>query len=242
MKKRPGSIGNNERRRTVAPQRKSGRHSGRVLFLIFLLMAVGIAGGGAYYYRQYALQYRQETERQLNAVARLKTEELSRFRQERLADAAVLYRNETFSALVRRYFGHPEDRENRDRLAVWLGHIQKAYGYHGVMLLDPRHVKRVIIPERPERPLSQISPASADLLKEGRIAFEDFYRNEEDGRIYLKILIPVFEAAGDDRILGIVALRIDPELSLYPFIRRWPTPSETAETLLIRREGKKPSS
>ena len=32
-------------------------------------------------------------------------------------------------------------------------------------------------------------------------------------------------------------LRIDPSVYLYPFIQRWPTPSETAETLLIRREG-----
>ena len=33
------------------------------------------------------------------------------------------------------------------------------------------------------------------------------------------------------------ALTIDPNIYLYPFIQRWPTPSETAETLLIRREG-----
>ncbi len=32
-------------------------------------------------------------------------------------------------------------------------------------------------------------------------------------------------------------MRIDPNDYLYPLIRRWPTPSKTAETLLIRREG-----
>lgn len=30
---------------------------------------------------------------------------------------------------------------------------------------------------------------------------------------------------------------IDPSSELYPFLERWPTPSETAETLLVRREG-----
>ena len=39
------------------------------------------------------------------------------------------------------------------------------------------------------------------------------------------------------RPLGVLMLRIDPSVYLYPFIQRWPTPSETAETLLIRREG-----
>ena len=32
-------------------------------------------------------------------------------------------------------------------------------------------------------------------------------------------------------------MRIDPDKYLYPFIKHWPVPSETAETLLIRREG-----
>ncbi len=39
------------------------------------------------------------------------------------------------------------------------------------------------------------------------------------------------------RPLGVLKLRIDPHAYLYPFIQRWPTPSETAETLLVRREG-----
>jgi PAS domain S-box-containing protein len=32
-------------------------------------------------------------------------------------------------------------------------------------------------------------------------------------------------------------LRIDPETYLYPFIQEWPTPNETSETLIVRREG-----
>jgi hypothetical protein len=35
----------------------------------------------------------------------------------------------------------------------------------------------------------------------------------------------------------VIVLRIDPATYLYPFIQQWPTPSRTAETLLIRREG-----
>ncbi len=34
-----------------------------------------------------------------------------------------------------------------------------------------------------------------------------------------------------------VALRIDPENYLYPFINRWPTSARTAETLIVRRDG-----
>ena len=34
-----------------------------------------------------------------------------------------------------------------------------------------------------------------------------------------------------------LVLRIDPETYLYPFIKRWPGLSQTAETLLVRKEG-----
>jgi diguanylate cyclase (GGDEF)-like protein/PAS domain S-box-containing protein len=69
------------------------------------------------------------------------------------------------------------------------------------------------------------------------VVFEDFYWNEENQKIYLKVLIPVLGGESGSPLIGVIALRIDPERYLYPFIGRWPTPSRTAETLLVRREG-----
>jgi PAS domain S-box-containing protein len=37
--------------------------------------------------------------------------------------------------------------------------------------------------------------------------------------------------------IGALLLKIDPERFLYPLIQSWPTPSRSAETLLVRREG-----
>jgi PAS domain S-box-containing protein len=76
-----------------------------------------------------------------------------------------------------------------------------------------------------------------EILKSGQATFQDFHRNEHDQRIYLDILIPISDGQDANRPLGLFYLRIDPEKYLYPFIRRWPVPSETAETLLVRRDG-----
>jgi two-component system sensor histidine kinase/response regulator len=65
----------------------------------------------------------------------------------------------------------------------------------------------------------------------------DFYRNEHDQRIYLTILVPILDEQNGNRAIGLLALRIDPKTYFYPFINRWPTPSRTAETLIVRREG-----
>ncbi len=40
-----------------------------------------------------------------------------------------------------------------------------------------------------------------------------------------------------NQVIGFVILRIDPVKFLFPLIQAWPTPSPSAETLLVRREG-----
>jgi PAS domain S-box-containing protein len=81
-----------------------------------------------------------------------------------------------------------------------------------------------------------LSNAIPAVLRSGQIAFQDFYRSDQNGRIYLGVLVPILDGSDADRPLGVLFLRIDPSTYLYPFIQRWPTPSPTAETLLVRRE------
>jgi two-component system sensor histidine kinase/response regulator len=234
---RSGAVGDNERRLTLAPKDNRGLRSGRVLFLVYMLMAVGMVASGLYYFQNYRNHFRIQVERQLTAIAELKTSEIARFQQERISDAAVFQRNPAFSALVGRFFDRPEDRENRDQLRTWLSRFQEAYQYDRVMLLDLQFNKKLILPEAPERSQSFVSPGSAEVLRSGQIAHEDFYWNEENQRIYLKILVPILDADRGARLLGIVALRVDPQIYLYPLLQRWPVPSRTAETLLVRRDG-----
>ncbi len=69
------------------------------------------------------------------------------------------------------------------------------------------------------------------------MAFQDFYRNDTDHRIYLKVLIPILDSHSSNRLAAVLALRISPEDNIFPLIKKWPTPSRTSETLIIRREG-----
>ena len=49
-------------------------------------------------------------------------------------------------------------------------------------------------------------------------------------------MVPIIEGPRH-RVIGVLVLRIDPGTFIYPFLKRWPLPSKTAETLLVRREG-----
>jgi PAS domain S-box-containing protein len=68
----------------------------------------------------------------------------------------------------------------------------------------------------------------------GEAALSDFYRCP-NGHVRLDTVAPILDSQG--RPLAAVVLRINAEDLLYPLIQSWPTPSRSAETLLVCVEG-----
>ncbi|OGW29943.1 MAG: hypothetical protein A2X59_00865, partial [Nitrospirae bacterium GWC2_42_7] len=209
-----------------------------VFVMIFVLMATGIITTGYVYYRNYEKNHRAEVERQLSTVADLKVDELKQWRKERMSDAALFYKNFNFSGLVLRYFEAPGDLDAKRRLHIWLIKIKEAFQYDRVCLHDSAGKVWMSVPGQHEPMAGIFSQSSLEAIKTGQIVFEDFYRNEHNQRIYLTILVPVItDGEKNGRTIAVLALRIDPEQYLYPLINNWPTPSRTAETLIVRKDG-----
>jgi PAS domain S-box-containing protein len=199
---------------------------------------LSIIAGGYAYYRNFEKEYRDEVHHQLAAIADLKVSELSRYRRERLADAYVLHNDPSVTRLVRLFLGLPADVDAQKQLEKLLGKYQASYDYDKIRLLDVHGVTRLSVPAGSLQPVSRaVAASAATSLRTGQPVFQDFYRSETDQRVYLALLVPVFDETDGHRPLGVLFLRIDPAAHLYPFISRWPVPSKTAETLLIRREG-----
>ena len=211
--------------------------AGWLLGLIFVCLAAGIVAAGYFYYRNFEKNYRSAAERQLSAIADLKVSELVQWRKERLADGAIYFKNPSFSALVRRFFEKPADADAQRQLQDWLGRYPEHDSYEQVRLLDAQGVTRLSVPDNLGPASSAIVRGASEVLRSGQVAIQDFYRHDHDRRIYLAILVPILDERDASRPLGVLVLRIDPETYLYPFIKRWPTSSLTAETLLVRREG-----
>ena len=207
------------------------------LILIFALAATGIIAAGYLSFRSYHKLFRAEVERQLSSIADLKISELTQWRKERLGDATVFLDNVSFSRRVKQYLEDPDDKEARGRLETWLEKVQTAYDYDRVFLIDPQGNKRLAVPETSDQVDQRVVREAHDVIKSGLIALIDFYRESPHGPIRLAVLIPIFDKPGNGSALGVLCLSIDPQTYLYPLIMRWPTHSETAETLLVRREG-----
>ena len=212
------------------------RRRGAIFLLAFVIFAAALIDAGYFSYRNYEQRYRREMERQLSAIADLKVNVLTQWRAERLGDGDLFFNNHAFSTLLRRFLVETNDADVQRQLRDWLGKVQSYNRYDQVRLLDTRGNTRLSLPsDRPPMSAS-VTKLIPEVLRSGQIFFQDFYRSEHDQRVYLAVLVPILDTADDSHPLGVIELRIDPEFYLYPFIRRWPTPSETAETLLVRRE------
>lgn len=216
---------------------RTERKAENIFISIFAFMAMGIVLAGYFYYQKYERNFRAEMESELSSIARLKVGELVQWRRERLGDGATLFKNTTFSALVRRFLEKPGDADAQRQLKEWMGKYITAYQYARVYLVDARGTIRMSVPEAPGFFVSSVSKNVADILRSGGVGIEDFHRNTPDGPIHLAIAVPIFDDRDERRPLGVLSLRIDPKTYLYPFIGGWPTPSQTGETLLVRRDG-----
>lgn len=219
------------------PNIESSTRASYLMLLVFVLLATGIVIAGFLYYRNHEQDYRAEVARQLSAIADLKVDGIVNWRRERLGDASLFYENHNFSGLVRGYLQRTEDGEAKARLRAWLRHVRDGYKYDRVFLLDALGRERMSEPDDKRLVSRHAIRSAVEAMRTRQLIFEDFYRNEYDDRVYLAILVPILDAQGPGRALGSLVLRIDPEQYLYPFLNRWPTPSETAETLLVRRDG-----
>jgi PAS domain S-box-containing protein len=209
-----------------------------VLFMIFLLLVAGIVAAGYLYLRHYEKEYRIGVEQQLSSVAKLKVSDLEQYRKERLEDASLLYKNDHFSDMVRHFLSNPDDAAGRRQVHGWLKKLQTHYQFDQVRLLDAGGITRLSEPAGLRPVSAAISQRVSDVMRTREVAFQDFHVNEHDHRPYLSLLVPILDTNGDKRAIGVVILRIDPETYLYPFISLWPSPSRTAETLIVRREGR----
>lgn len=209
----------------------------RIFILVFVILSTGIFTAGYFYYKNYETRYRSEIENQISAIAELKVNELVRYRMERIGDANLLYKNESFTALVRRFFKKPGDKDARRQIQIWLSKYYTLYLYDNVCLFDAHGSARISMPEVLPLATPTTSRIVAEVLRSGQVTFQDFYRNEQNQEIYLSVLVPILDEQNGSRALGVLVMYIDPLIHLYPYISRWPTPSRTAETLLIRREG-----
>ena len=199
----------------------------------FCLVAIGFISIAVFYYRYEAQRIQDDKYEDLSAIAKLKTESIQDWRRNRLADVQRM----SFVPLVReeiaRLLQDPTNPGARAALQIALKSNRKGTVYADALFLDTKG--NILLADNPvPAPVDQATMKAIEAaLKDRREVLSDFF--DPKGRVYIDAVAPIPDSSG--RPIAIVVLRSNAADFLYPLIQTWPTPSRTAETLLLCRDG-----
>jgi len=201
-----------------------------------LALALLAAGGVAIYQAQERVLARQ-AEAELTAIARLEIDGISDWRDGQLASAAELTASAFLAEAAARWFEAPTieltaELENRFHA------LQLHHELTNVCLLDREGRVRLDLAGGGKTLAPEDEQAVAQAYRQGGPVFIDFHTMRSRAAPHTGVVTPLIRgSSAGGQAIGAVLLEQNAERFLYPRIRSWPVPSQTAETLLVRRDG-----
>ncbi|MCB1921608.1 MAG: EAL domain-containing protein [Candidatus Competibacteraceae bacterium] len=208
---------------------------------IVLITAIGVTGW--FYVEQQQIDLRLNIQKQLTAIADLKVQQIVNWRKERLSDAQFFFKAAFVARDVQAFLNEPTSESARNEIFDWLNLLKGGDRYAQVTLFDPQGEARIAVPDWQVKPLAFAREEIANALSARDVIMTELHREPDGDRdIHFSILFPIlpphtFSSHSPVDPLGVILLRLDPYQFLYPLIQTWPTPSRTAETLLVRQDG-----
>lgn len=207
------------------------------LWGIVALLMLGVLLGGVVLVRHEERTLRQEAENQLEAIAELKANQIAAWRAERLGDAMTLMESPFIGPSLAGWLATGDPAEAA-RLLEQFRSLKEHYGYDDILLVDAQGNVRLSWSGALKPLESEAAEAVARALAEKHPVLTDLHLAADGRTPHLGAVAPLY-AAGErgGTPLGAVILQMRADRFLYPLIQSWPVPSETAETLLVHREG-----
>ena len=222
-----------------SPPPTRGSTSPRLLkhpFVTFIALLLTLSALGTWFYLEQKDQLRSKTEMDLRSIMRLKVEQITQWRTERLEGASVIATDPSLGGTIAKTFiGEPTSVK---RTLDWMRTLRDFYKYDDIILVDDKRRVRLDLTGKTVKSTLDETQLPPDVLHSGKPAISDFYVNPNNSVVCLNIVAPIFQGKGNQsKPLGVVLLRVRADKFLYPLIQSWPVSSRTAETLLIRKDG-----
>jgi PAS domain S-box-containing protein len=171
------------------------------------------------------------------------------WRRERLGDGRTILLDPFVRQEVEAYLNGSAGENSRAHLSAWLKAVCEQNEGLRALLLDPGFTVLLASPEDKTYwgPIAQSYAAQA--LRTRQVVMSDLHRSRFSGEVHLDLAIPLVDTSVSSEFaapqagssaaepVGVIVIEVDPRKSLYARIQNWPTPSLTAEALLVRQEG-----
>jgi signal transduction histidine kinase len=206
------------------------------LVVWMVVFAVGLSGViVALSYGDYQ-QQREKAEgfarENLEAVLQGRVATLSNWIQERRSDGQQVFEN----PWVRDYLTNPDDAALAAKIAEWMGRMRRDYDYEALFFLNGNYD---LLLESPAGAGSGFThwPEHTRHLMAREVELSELHRTT-DGLLHFSVMVPLgLSDRPGEPAAGMILLVLDPTHFMFPLLQEWPSYSETAETLLVRRQG-----
>ncbi|MBN1939915.1 MAG: PAS domain S-box protein [Candidatus Aminicenantes bacterium] len=200
---------------------------------VFLILAIA----GILFYRGQHQRLQTEAIETLKSIAELKSREIIEWRRERLADSTVNTENTGMLRLLQRWAA-TGDSKSASEIIEQFEFLEKGYRYLGVHFVNPQGKADLSSSGKTGFLHDEAVEALKAAALERHEVLTRFHLDPETSVPHIGAVVPVFSSdTADAPLLGAVVFEIDPRTYLYPLIMSWPTPSPSAETILVTRDG-----
>ena len=208
------------------------------LIVLFIVISASSILLGYLYYKSQKKRLLNDKSLELSAIADLKVKQIAQWRNERISDAVLIGENTPFLKLLSEYLHGTNDKILRSDIIANMKSITSSAEYKNILLIDSTGIIRGYYPNQDTLIFEYINLLFPDLVKLKSGFLTDLHKAGNISYSHLELIIPLLNTwRKDSTVFGLLAIRIDPNETLYPLVQTWPVPSKTAESLLIRQEG-----
>jgi diguanylate cyclase (GGDEF)-like protein/PAS domain S-box-containing protein len=176
-------------------------------------------------------------QKNLASIADLKAGEITHWRKERIDDAVALTESTRLATIFEDWLraGAPANAE-REWMLTRLGVMQRSQNYTALSLLDTQGMPRLSLDAKLHSD-GYVKHLAVQAMRSDQVFMSDLHLGSS-GTPEIDLIAPLRSGSDKEaRVVGALYFEIDPARFLFPLIQTWPTESQTAETLLVRREG-----
>ena len=201
-----------------------------VFFLILLVFVVG----GAWFYFAQRDHLQREVEKDLKAISQLKTDQIVAWRSGQLIQGKIYADALLLAPETARWLENPGS-ESAEPILKLFQSLQQPLRYDDIQLVNTGG--RIVLSLRGQTgPIhAGVVTALAEAFRTRQGVLSDLHPGPGDLSGHIEAVMPLLAENGQP--LGALLLLYSTREYLYPLIQSWPTASQTAETLLVRRDG-----
>ncbi|MBN2104812.1 PAS domain S-box protein [bacterium] len=202
----------------------------------FIALFITVFTGGVWFFKVQEYEQRQVVETRLMDVAHLKSRQIADWLQDQMIDAALISQYPAFIREMARLSANPKSMPD-ESFRTLLYSLKKQHDYYDILVVDSK--KRLRFKLSNTYFMSDILiDICSEVKHRDKPIFIDLHMHPEFQLPHISVAAPVIDHQnGIDKCVGIFIFINAADEFLYPIIRNWPTPSKTAETYLIRKEG-----